>query len=195
MENGTQDIKRIDDLLTRNFSFYSLDILTEFLQSFPRIYNKTISLNLQEFENFRFQLLDPQKNFALLASEDHVSSWNKLGYPDIFFNTCPEKVTAVNLCIYFPKNSCLIKEINKKIFEMTDNGFLQIFMIQTIDKTYLKKREVLQEPKKLNFQQLSGGCHLYVIGIILSFLVFIIEAIFGVEKSKRSQKVRNTKKM
>lgn len=192
MENATQDIKSIQDLLTQNFTFYSLDFLTEYLRSSRQIYNQTISLNLQEFENFRFQLLDPKNNFALLASEDHVAYWNKIGFPDIFFNTCPEKVTAVNLCIYFPKKSCLIKEINKKIFEMTDNGFLNIFTMQTIDKTYLKRKKFSQEPKKLNFQQLSGGYQLFMFGMSLSVIVFVIEVVCGFVKLK---KVKNLKKI
>lgn len=188
MENSTQDIKTINDLLTQNFSFYSLNILTGYLRSFPQIYNQTISLNLQEFEDFRFQLLNPKNNFALLASEDHVAYWNKIGFPEIFFNICPEKVTAVNLCIYFPKNSCLIKQINKKIFQMSDYGFLSIFMVQTIDKTYLKRKKFAQEPKKLNFKQLSGGYQLYVVGIGISLIVFMVEVVLGAERWKRGMK-------
>lgn len=190
MENATHDVYKLKDLMVRNYSFYALDSLMRFLKHFPAIHNRTTPLNLRDFEDFRFKLLDTRQNLALLASEDHVAYWNKLGFPDTFFNFCPEKVTAVNLCIYLPKYSCLTKEINKQIFDMADNGFMHIFMIQTIDKAYLKRKTFAQEPKKLNINQLSGGIQLYILGIMMSLVVFWCELIFGIFIRKLREKFK-----
>lgn len=176
MENTTQDIKKVQDLINQNYSFFALDSLMYLLKN-TLTYNLTTPLNLKDFEDFRFKLLDTSQNFALLASEDHVAYWNKIGFPGIFFKFCPERVTSVNLCIYLPKNSCLTEEVNEHIFRMKDNGFMHVFTVQTVQKEYLRRKNLSQEPKKLNLTQLRGANGIYFVGIFWSFIAFLWEVL------------------
>ncbi|CAG9810841.1 unnamed protein product [Chironomus riparius] len=178
MEEQPQDVKDMKDMMNRNFKLYTLDAIKIYLQPFEFIYNHTIPLTVHEFEDF-WKNLSTGNNIAVLTSEDHVAYWNKIGYPNSFVSFLPEKQTAVNLVMYFQKTSCLTDAINKKIFEMNDNGLMDVFRIQTIDKSYLKRKTVIREPQQLRLRQIEGGNMLLQLGLIISGFVFVGEVIWG----------------
>lgn len=178
MEEQPQEVKKIFELARNKFDFYALDSLKEYLDQVQNSSKWVTPLSVTDFEKFRFRL-NRERNLALMTSEDHIAYWNKIGFPRDFFYFLPEKVSTVNLGIYFPKSSCLINVINKKIFELTDNGLMDIFRYQTIEKSYLKKRNYQREPKQLGIRHIRGGLYLLEIGMLVSLVVFVVEVIWG----------------
>lgn len=178
MEDQPQEVKDMKDMMDKKFSLYTLDAISVYLRPFEFIYNQTIPLAVHQFEDF-WQNLSSGHNIAILTSEDHVAYWNKLGYPNSYVSFLPEKQTTVNLVMYFQKTSCLIDAINKKIFEMNDNGLMEIFRIQTIDKSYLKRKIVIREPQRLRLRQIEGGNLMLQLGLFLGGIVFVGEVIWG----------------
>jgi hypothetical protein len=179
MENQTNDLKSFRELMAKNFTLYSLDAMTDFIKKWPRIAQKTISIGVNDFEKIKTRILSTEENIALLATEDQVAYWNKMEFPHNFYHTLPQKLTTVNLCLYLPKTSPLIEEINKNIFNMYDNGFLDVFKRQAIDMSFLRAKKLRKEPKNLNFNQLKGAWYIFVISLGFSVIVFIFELIIG----------------
>jgi hypothetical protein len=134
-----------------------------------------VPLNLQQFEEFHVKMDQGGRKVALLASEDHVAYWNKLGRPFTFYRTCPEKMTTVNVCIYLPKSSCFTAEINRRIFQYSASGLMDVFSYQTIDLSYLKQKNFKEDPRQLNVNQLAGAFYFLFNGNFLSIFVFFCE--------------------
>lgn len=177
MDEHPQEVESLNDMLINNFEFYGFDTLNAFMNQVDFNVNRINSLNIQEFQKFRHKFKENTK-LALLTSEDHVAYWNKIGFPNDFFTVCQEKITAINLGIYFRKDSCLISAFSNTIFEMTDTGLMDVYRVQTIDKIYLKRKYVKREPDQLRMRHIRGGNFLIQIGLVFSVAVFLGEVAY-----------------
>lgn len=184
MDNGRQDIKSIKDMLDKDFRFIILDVTEEYVKPFENIREKSIIMNIHQVHALRPQFLNTTDTVALLTSEDHVAYWNKLGFPKSFYNTCPQRVTSINLCVYMHKTTCLTSEINKHILNFNSNGLMQIFKQLFIDKAYLKKKSVEDEPQKLTNEKLKGGYLFLITGLLISTICFVVEVLKHVLKER-----------
>ncbi|CAO1409276.1 unnamed protein product [Diamesa serratosioi] len=150
----------VQEMMERNYLFYMRVTSIEHVNQFPDILKRTVFLTIEDATNYRFKLLDPNFKGTLLTSEDHTAYWNKLNMAKDFFHILKSRLTTFNLCIIFPKGSCLVPGVNEKILEFYANGFIKVMASQTIDKKYLIEPVVAPKTKRLEMKQLLGGFQL-----------------------------------
>ncbi|KAG5666628.1 hypothetical protein PVAND_014644 [Polypedilum vanderplanki] len=186
-------------MLDKNFTFYALDTFTGVISS-PRVKERTTFLNIQNFHKFPFENLTSMDKVALLATEDHVAYWNKIGQSEHFFSVCPEVYKTVNLAIYFNKNSSMKFTSDDLVMQLIDFGFIEIFRKTTIDYSYLRQKNKENQPKKLKVEQFVGCFYLSAFGLFYSCTVFVYEILyeklfkklFGkIFKASKNFKIRN----
>lgn len=129
--------------------------------------------------------MDPNFKGTLLTSEDHTAYWNKLNNSKDFFHILDSRLTTFNLCILFPKRSCLTPEVNDKILSFYSNGLLTGMASNFINKKYLTEPDVIPKTKRLNMKELLGGFQLLACGICICVGIYLLELL-----SKRSVNVR-----
>lgn len=177
MENTRQDVLNFDEMVSKNYELFVFEAFEEYMRIFEGLAYRTSIVNYKNFPGITQTLLTPETKIALLVSEDHVASWNKRTFPNQFFETLPEKVSIINLCLYMHKRSCLTPEINRKIFDFNSNGLIQAWLHIWIDKSYLKRKSTGNEPKKLTMEELKGGYWFLAIGLLAAVLVFLVEIV------------------
>lgn len=139
------------------------------------IFSRTVFLNVRDANSFRFKLLDSNFKGTLLTSEDHTAYWNQLNHSKDFFHILDSRLTTFNLCILFPKQTCLTPEVNDKILAFYANGFMHQMSSNFINKKYLKEPVAVPETNQLDMNELSGGFQLFACGICISICIFLLE--------------------
>lgn len=177
LDARNEKVKNMDEMLKQNYRFLVLDAVKEYVEYLPRISERSITMWYSQFERNRTLLLTSDNKITMLASEDHVSYWNKKISSGNFFNTFKEKLSAINLVLYLHRTSCLTPELSRNILNFNSNGLLQIFKQNFIDKAYLKPKLLDSEPKKLTLSNLSGAFYIILIGVILATICFLLELI------------------
>lgn len=177
MGNTHQDIHNLSALIKNNYKLFVVDVLVEHILPFEKVLKNSVFLDNKQFDDTKLSLLDVNNRSALLASEDHVAYWNKIGFPDTFYEVCPQRVTTISLCLYFHKTSCLTKEIDKNIFAYNSNGLMQFWKQFYSDRTYLAKKNLAKAPKQLKLDELLGGCYFYLFGLTLAIVCFMVELV------------------
>lgn len=172
-----EKVKNMHEMLNQNYRFLVLDAVKEYVEYLPRVSKRSITMWYSQFERNRTLLLTSDNKVTMLASEDHVSYWNKKISSGKFFNTIKEKLSAINLVLYLHRTSCLTPELSRNILNFNANGLLQIFKQHFIDKAYLKPKLIDNEPKKLTLSNLSGVFYVILIGHILATICFLLELI------------------
>lgn len=183
----TQEIRNMEDMRAANYSFMVLAGLRDFIDNFPVIANRSVTLKISEFKAAQQRLLNPENKLALLASEDHVAYWNKKSFPEVYFEICPEKVSSMNLVIYLHKTSCLTPEFSRQVMHFNSIGLLQILKQFYVNLSFIKKRSIDNEPKKFTLKHFEGAFFLLGTGIAASAVCFLIEIMSNFFKNVRAR--------
>lgn len=77
--------------------------------------------------------------------------------------------------IYFPKNSFLKKEFNKKLLRFEEFGLIQHWSSAFVDIKYLNFAPKSTGPKKLSLHHLSGTVQMFLGGLAASTVLFTVE--------------------
>lgn len=111
----------------------------------------------------------------------------------IFANQFQEHYTIFPIVIYFPKNSFLVENFNRKLEAFEAAGLINYWASAHMDTKYLNFRTTSTEPKRLNIEHLSGTIQMLVGGLILSAIAFIGELFFLYMRSVRLLKINKFK--
>ena len=168
-------------MLERNYVFYMRHTSVEHVKQFDDVMARTVFLDIEEANNYRFKLLDSNFKGTLLTSEDHTAYWNQLNHSKDFFHILESRLTTFNLVILFPKRTCLTPEVNSIILSFYANGFMHEMGSFFIDKKYLIEPVVVPETDELDINELAGGFQLFACGVFICIGVFLLELL-----SKRS---------
>lgn len=137
--------------------------------------SRTVFLTIEESNNFRFKLLDPNFKGTLLTSEDHTAYLNTLNHSENFFNILESRITTFNLVILFPKRSCLTPEVNNIFLAFYANGFMSGIARRFINKKYLTEPDAVPKTNCLNMKNLLGGFQLLACGISICIGIYLLE--------------------
>lgn len=87
--------------------------------------------------------------------------------------------------IYFPKNSFLKDEFDKKLLDFQELGFIEHWSSAHVDMKYLNFHPRTSGPKQLSLRHLSGTVQMYIAGLIASIIMVFIEKLrFHIRQSK-----------
>jgi hypothetical protein len=174
----TNEVKSFNEMIERDFSFFSLDFNDEHVETNEKFPGKLLVINMKQYETFVGYIRDEVPNIALLSTEDLVAYWNQKEFPEHFFNHLPQVISSVNLCLYMHKTSCLTNEINKHIMNFDSNGLMNVWKRFNRDRSYLKKKKIVEGPQKLTMENLEGAFTFLLIGQVGALLFFIVELIW-----------------
>ena len=104
---------------------------------------------------------------------------NKLNKDNYTLTVCKQQILTFQYGIYFRKNSYLEYEFNKKISSIKANGLIDHWTSRYVDKKYLNVLPPKKEPKKLNIAQLKGGFEVWLMGLSVGIIVFLLETLAG----------------
>jgi hypothetical protein len=95
----------------------------------------------------------------------------------------PEILFALPVAMYFPKNHFLANEVDSKISNLHSAG-----IIDRLIENYLvaiPKQSSSPGPKKLNFEQLTGGIYIFLGGCLIGILTFLVEILMKASQSRK----------
>lgn len=132
-----------------------------------------------EFEAVVIKTLDPSFKGAVAISLVKVLYENKLNKYNYTLTVCKKPLFVFQFSIYFRKNSFLEYEFNKKISAIKASGLMEHWVSRIIDANHLNALPPDTGPKKLNIAQLKGGFEVWLMGLSVGIIVFLLEAIAG----------------
>lgn len=97
-----------------------------------------------------------------------------------------------HLVIYFRKSFYLVDEINDKIRLFKSSGIINFFISKYADEKYKKIQTGDDGPSKLTVNHFIGIIQLWLFGLVISFVSFVVE-IFAIKIRKSLRFVKNNK--
>lgn len=113
---------------------------------------------------------------------------NKKTHKEFVVQICKEQLMTVNIVMYFPKNSFLRETFNRKLSDFSTAGIINYWVKKFADPRFLNVKIGNTEQQKLSVLKLSGVFNIWLIGLGISFFVFLIE--FSVGKIKKAFKFK-----
>lgn len=121
------------------------------------------------------QPLQDSTNAAFMTSLTDVIFRNQLSYKDFVLKTCKEYLMTVSVVMYFPKNFYLREAINEILNDLSSIGLLEYWIQNYSDTRFLTIQKEQIGPKKLEIHHLFGPFNIWIIGIIVSLIIFFVE--------------------
>lgn len=110
---------------------------------------------------------------------------NQVHHKSYFYKICKEVYTTVPVSIFFPRNSYLVENFNRKLEAFEAAGLIKFWASAHTDMKYLNYYSASTGPKELNLSHISGIVQMLVGGLMLATIVFLLEVFwFKVKKSR-----------
>lgn len=100
---------------------------------------------------------------------------NQVHHKSYLYKICKEVYTTVPVSIFFPRNSYLVENFNRKLEAYEAAGLIKFWASAHTDMKYLNYHSAATGPKKLNISHISGIVQMLVGGLLLATIVFILE--------------------
>jgi hypothetical protein len=111
-----------------------------------------------------------------LGSRDHFVYYNAMKDPLHTFIIADEVIHSMNIVIYFPKTTCLVKAFNKQLDYLFTGGIINHWSEQYFDTRFLKSAALKdKEPKPLRNEHLLGAYLVFFNFLFYASLTFLLE--------------------
>ena len=90
---------------------------------------------------------------------------------------CKEVISTIPNIVYTRKDFYLLNELNKRIAIIKNSGLIDFWYFQEIHRNDQKAEAV--ETKKLTMDDIMGCFQILIIGLIASFVSFVVEVILN----------------
>lgn len=94
------------------------------------------------------------------------------------YKICSDVFVTVPVVIQTKKDFYLLEKINEKIEDLKAAGLMDYWNFKDIDRKLRNTENEGSEPKILNIDQFLGGFQVFVIGVVLSLVAFIVENLY-----------------
>lgn len=133
--------------------------------------------------------MDPNFKGAVLGSMDEVLSSNKIHFKEYRYRVLNEYLFTSQACWAFPKSSYLVNTFDRKLERFAENGMVGFLTTKHMDPRYLKIKEMIQGPRKINLDQLLGSFEILIFGNCFAVALFFMEVIAENFKVKIMKKI------
>jgi hypothetical protein len=124
------------------------------------------------------QIKDPKFKGALLISHNNLDYLNIQNVGKYFYRRSKEVMFFFHTCIYMHKPTPLREKVNEIILDAVSFGLVRQWVSIYSKRGYSRSANVDQkEPKPLNNSHLLGGYQIYLGGLSISIIVFILEVL------------------
>lgn len=112
---------------------------------------------------------------GFIASWDEVINQNEMHKNNYSFRVLKQPIFMAQVALFYPKNHYLRHAFDEKMRLLKSNGLINFWISKHMDEKHLNVKPAKKGPEKINLGQISAGFQLWVIGLCVSFCVFIIE--------------------
>ena len=120
-----------------------------------------------------------------------VILWNQENYKNFVFIVLKEYLFDVQIVYYYPKNFHLVHVLDEKLELLKSAGIVSMWMDYYVDKKYVNIKTPSTGPRIINVNQLLGGFEVWIIGMIISIVLFVIEIVSRHKSMQLLRKVLN----
>lgn len=170
----------------KNFKFYSKFGFLQ-MKLVLKIFSRKVIVDEKDLI-FSRPLGEDVKTSAFMTSLTDVLYRNKKTYKQFVLQICKEKLMTVNIVMYFPKNSYLKDTFSRKLNELSTAGIIQYWVKKYADERFLNVEAGNFRNQKLSIEKLSGVFNIWLIGLAISILSFVLELIIA--KIRKAFKLR-----
>lgn len=124
---------------------------------------------------YRDKTLDPSFKGVFFDYLTKVLYENEKNYKNQTYKICKEFVMPSYVVAYMRKNHFLVNEINEKIDQLKSNGLLSYWIKQHTVYRHQKGATVNSNPSKLKMENVRGAFEILFYGLIISFIVLLLE--------------------
>lgn len=149
------------------------------------MFYRTIVISKDVMDKYIKHLDNPRFKGAVAINLDDVIIMNKKTFPKHMIEICKEYIFVNPLGIYFQKNSHLVDEADNVIKAYQTNGMIALWEKNLIDTKFLIRPLPTKKAQILDLNQLMGGFLIFLLGLWISFIVFVMEYVslkFGLLK-------------
>lgn len=187
-----QEVRSVDEMIEEDFKFYIFDYMWDSFQNATKIRSryfniKLISLNMSLCNSFRVvstpydhkvayfkNVADPKfKGTIAFAYTEYLYEVQR-NTPK--FRICKEIFMTIPSVIYTPKDFYLVDALSEMIEAYKAAGLIEHWHSKSFYKT--KSRDS-QSPQVIKLRHLEGCFEEWLVGLLLSFMVFIMEVMFS----------------
>jgi hypothetical protein len=127
---------------------------------------------------YQEKTFDPYFKGSVITTLDEVIYYNTLNIRNKTFQICKEHITTAQIVIVFQRNSYLTKAFNEKLQLLKANGVLNFWISRHMDTKFTKiEEEKVKTPKKLTIKKLLGSFQVWIGGLCIAGLMFVVEVL------------------
>lgn len=121
------------------------------------------------------RLEDPHFKGAVAINLVDAIRMNRKTFPNHMIEVCEEIFTVHRVTIYFQKNSHLVAQVDEVIAALQSNGLIEYWERKMFDSKYTTRPMPTKQARNLDFNQLMGGFWIFLLGLIVACIVFLVE--------------------
>lgn len=100
---------------------------------------------------------------------------NQQTYKNFTYKVLKEYLFDAQIVYYYPKNFHLISIIDEKFGILKSAGIVSMWMDTYVDKSYVDIKTPSTGPRRIDVVKLMGGFQVWMFGLSISMLMFLIE--------------------
>lgn len=112
---------------------------------------------------------------AFATTMTNVIDANKRHKDSFSHKVCKEYLLTISIVMYFSKDFYLVETINKKIGQFISSGIMSHLINRYVDMKYWNVKTLDSGPQKLSYEHLEGAFVLWMLFLMLSLVVFLLE--------------------
>uniref|UniRef100_A0A3F2ZEL9 Uncharacterized protein n=1 Tax=Phlebotomus papatasi TaxID=29031 RepID=A0A3F2ZEL9_PHLPP len=165
-------------MIKEGFKIYGSEAIRKYFSSNDVYLSVFRNISVRELEDYKMKSTTPGFKGAVVASAFNIAYLNeKYHSHNIRFRRSKEQIVLLYICIYLRKYSYLTKPFDKELWRYVESGLINRWLSVFYNKQYLKDTPDKSIPQALTFDQLSGIFMAYVILLVFSFMVFLLEVL------------------
>jgi hypothetical protein len=136
--------------------------------------------------------LNQNSDFNLSFSYfNQVLYMNSLNREDTGYLVAKERFVTNQIVMYFQRNHYLADIFSDRIGTYQEAGLIKKIITKYVYFEFIKHKSQAPKLSALSLKQLAAVFRVYLVGIVLSIMVFIYELCLINVKAKRDQRARN----
>lgn len=162
------EIKRIVEenltILITKSSLHFFDDLPELLGNIH--FQNNLTLPFDEMDK-------PEFKYIYLRTKASIAYFNRIHSKSVTISDY--SLFMFSIAIFTRKHSYLTHTIDNEILKYLANGIFDYWASKFVDTKYLIPQQIGKGPQKLTMNELSGGYQIFMLFLILSLFVFLLE--------------------
>lgn len=169
-----EPVQTFEDMVKQDFDFYSFDNFITVL-----LHEKVLKSNIKVIKSSQAadiwkKLRKPTFKATLMRSALIAKFTNKMNFYNYTFGILKERYFSTYIVLYFKKGSKLKAIFDKKLHQILNAGLIEFWQKEYIE---VSRKEVKKgnTPRVLSMKHVIGVFKVWIVGCLMSIVVFLVE--------------------